>query len=148
MRSKGRKTRPAGYQGDARLRGRNAKKALEVLSEARKPLSAYEVLDRLAPSGITAPTTVYRALSRLVEEGLVHRLDSLNAYIVCDGHHAQHSEVMFVVCRVCHATEEITVPGVADALCEELADRGFSVAGANIEIKGVCAHCSTQRGKD
>ncbi len=130
------------YRGREAAGRRNAEQVLAVLADAARPLTAYEVLDRLAASGITAATTVYRALTRLIDAGRVHRLDSLNAYIACDGRHAGQSAVIFVVCRVCHLTEEVAVPGVTEALGQRLGDQGFSIAGANIEIKGICANCA------
>ncbi|MEJ2623944.1 MAG: transcriptional repressor [Pseudolabrys sp.] len=125
---------------------RNAEQVLAVLTEAARPLTAYELLDRLSSSGITAATTVYRALARLISAGHVHRLNSLNAYIACDNnYHTEQSAVVFVVCRVCHATAEIAVPSVTKVLDERLGDHGFSIVAANIEINGLCADCAKRR---
>jgi Fur family zinc uptake transcriptional regulator len=53
---------------------RNQSLVLKTLSDADQPLGAYELLNRLQPSGFKAPLQVYRALDQLVEKGLVHRL--------------------------------------------------------------------------
>ena len=61
----------------------NQQRVLATLQEASSPLSAYALLDRLREAGFGAPVQVYRALERLAEQGLVHRLESLNAYVSC-----------------------------------------------------------------
>ena len=55
------------------------------LANAYKPLTAYEILEKLRPKGVSAPTTVYRALDKLVASAKVHRIESLNAFVACRG---------------------------------------------------------------
>ena len=62
---------------------KNQSLVMQALAEADQPLGAYELLNRLQPSGFKAPLQVYRALDQLVEKGLVHRLESLNAWTAC-----------------------------------------------------------------
>ena len=121
---------------------RHAEQALSVLNQAESPLSAYELLEKLVPAGITAPSTVYRALSLLMEEGAVHRVDTLNAYVACHGGHEPPALVVFMVCRACHTVEEVTLPGIAEALRESMTENGFAFIGSTIEIKGLCAECA------
>jgi Fur family transcriptional regulator, zinc uptake regulator len=68
----------------------HCKKVLEALHKSGKPLSAYELLDKLHKFGIKAPPTVYRALETLVERGLVHRIESLGAFVACHDMHGDH----------------------------------------------------------
>ena len=57
---------------------------LEIVWQNHKPLGAYDILAVLAEEGRSAaPPTVYRALEFLQEQGLVHRLSSLNAFVGC-----------------------------------------------------------------
>ena len=63
----------------------HANKVYNFLKKKNKPLSAYEILEELASQGITAPTTIYRALNKLVSNGLIHKIESLNAWTVCCG---------------------------------------------------------------
>ena len=62
----------------------NRQLVLQLLQASGKPLSAYEVLDRLREQGTQwQPPTVYRALDYLVEQGLAHYLQSIQKYVVC-----------------------------------------------------------------
>ncbi len=56
---------------------RNQSLVLDTLSQSGGPLSAYTILDQLRDHGFRAPLQVYRALDKLVEFGMVHRLESL-----------------------------------------------------------------------
>ena len=73
----------------------NAKEklVLAALRRCGKPASAYDLIDDLKPDGVKAPPTVYRALGRLIEAGLVHRLELLNAFVACTHAHASAPEV-------------------------------------------------------
>ena len=62
---------------------KNQSLVFETLQRADQPISAYTILDRLRDHGFRAPLQVYRALDKLVEAGLVHRLESLNAFVAC-----------------------------------------------------------------
>src|SRR5262249_11344265 len=64
------------------------RKVLAALRASHKPLGAYEIIDRLALKGPRlAPITAYRALEFLRENGLVHRIESRNAFIACVHNH-------------------------------------------------------------
>lgn len=80
---------------------------LATLKQAGSPLSAYALLDRLREKGFSAPVQVYRALERLVGHGLVHRLESLNAYVTC-AHRSgcQQSFKAFAICDSCGCVDE------------------------------------------
>ena len=65
----------------------HAIKVYNFLKKKKKPLSAYEILKELASEGISAPTTIYRALNKLVSNGLIHKIEPLNAWTVCCGSH-------------------------------------------------------------
>ena len=87
---------------------KNQRHVLDALRQAARPMSAYELIDRLEPHGMHWPPTVYRALKKLVERGLVHRVESLNAFVVCDHSHNESlgkaaSLVAFALCRECGA---------------------------------------------
>ena len=60
------------------------RQVLQALLSSHRPLGAYEVIDELAKSmPRPAPITVYRALDFLMANGLVHRIESRNAYLAC-----------------------------------------------------------------
>src|SRR5262249_56885774 len=83
------------------------RKVLAALLASHKPLGAYEIIDRLALKGPRpAPITAYRALEFLRENGLVHRIESRNAFIACVHNHAVSALVVFLICERCGAVGE------------------------------------------
>jgi len=83
----------------------NHERVIGLLRKSPKPMTAYELLDRLRPQGITAPPTIYRALDRLIGQGRAHRLESLNAFVACaDPHHG--AAALFSICGDCGIVQE------------------------------------------
>jgi len=127
------------------------REALRLVLEAEAPIGAYALLDQLKASRAkAAPPTVYRALDFLLEQGLIHRLERLNAFMGCaealDGHghhhdHAHDHPHQFLICRGCGATREISDHGVAEAISAAAAKAGFSAARSTVEIEGYCGKC-------
>lgn len=119
---------------------------LALILEAEKPLTAYQLLDRLreARPG-AAPPTIYRALDFLLEHRLIHRISRLNAFIPCqeaDGAHGGHAHrVQFLICRHCGSVTEIEDAAVLEALAAAARRQGFTPGEAVIELEGVCAAC-------
>ena len=75
------------------------RQVLQALLSSHRPLGAYEVIDELAKSmPRPAPITVYRALDFLMENGLVHRIESRNAYLACAHDHDAAAMVAFLIC--------------------------------------------------
>jgi Fur family zinc uptake transcriptional regulator len=132
----------------ARLTGLR-RDVLALVLEARAPTGAYELLDRLRDRrGPAAPPTVYRALEFLQEQGLVHRIERLAAFVGCveaDGHGHDHP-AQFLICRRCGRVTEIEDHGLSDALAEAAGRVGFTVAGATVEAEGMCADCAGTTG--
>jgi Fur family transcriptional regulator, zinc uptake regulator len=114
---------------------------LEILWQSHRPLGAYAVLEILSRDGrAAAPPTVYRALEFLLDQGLVHRIASLNAFVGCvrPGHPAAGQ---FLICEVCGSAAEVNDPRLMEAL-ERTADaEGFAPAHPTIEVKGRCPAC-------
>ena len=82
------------------------RQVLQALLASHKPLGAYEIIERLAQGGRLAPITVYRALDFLRENGLVHRIESRNAFVACVHHHAGGDPVVFLICERCGTVGE------------------------------------------
>ena len=124
---------------------------LRLVLESEAPIGAYALLDQLKASRAkAAPPTVYRALDFLLEQGLIHRLERLNAFMGCnealEGHGAHHDHAhvhphQFLICRGCGMTREISDHGVAEAISAAAAKAGFSAARATVEIEGFCGKC-------
>ena len=116
-------------------------RVLEIVWQNHKPLGAYDILAVMTAEGRSgAPPTVYRALEFLLEQGLAHRLSSLNAFIGCSrpGHAGSGQ---FLICRCCGNAAELNDSGVERAISRSAASQGFAVHGHSIEISGVCPDC-------
>lgn len=116
---------------------------LDALERARGPKSAYALLEAVADSGIRAPVQVYRALDKLVAAGLVHKVESLNAFVACADHDAGHWAA-FTICEHCGAVDEVPVndPGL---FARSLDVGDFDVHSAQLELHGACPRCRDSR---
>ena len=124
------------------------RRVLEMLAASHRTLGAYEIMDRLAAEGPRpAPITVYRALDFLLENGLVHRIESRNAFLACIGthHEAETATTVFLICERCGAVGESASPDVAASLQAAARAAGFAPRSRVIEITGVCRHCREAR---
>ena len=124
---------------------------LGLIIEGRGPLGAYALLDRLKAERANAtPVTVYRALDFLLENGLVHKIERLNAFIACtdeaDHTHDHGHAAQFLICRVCGAVVELEEHSITDAISVAAGRTGFKPDRATIEVEGVCAACSRPGG--
>jgi len=88
-----------------------------------------------------APITVYRALDFLMANGLVHRIESRNAYLACAHDHDPASLVAFLICERCGSVGEIPAAPVAQSLSAAARASGFVPKLSVVEITGTCAHC-------
>ncbi|MFO1135882.1 MAG: Fur family transcriptional regulator [Rhodoblastus sp.] len=122
------------------------KAVLDILEGAGRPIGAYEMIDILAASAgrRPAPTQVYRALDFLVEQGLVHRLASRNAFLACCHGHDASEPVAFLICDGCGHVDEATSPALAADVAAVAGKRGFAPRAQIIEIAGRCAACQTE----
>ena len=126
------------------------RQVLRLILESDAPIGAYALLDRLkADRPGAAPPTIYRALDFLQEQGLVHKVERLNAFIGCvdaghgHGHGGDHDHPhQFLICRSCGATAELTDHAVADAVAAAAARAGFAAARTTVEVEGTCARCA------
>ena len=114
---------------------------LEALLTSHRPLGAYEIIERLADSGPPAPITIYRALDFLRDNGLVHRIESRNAFVACVHPHGGDDIVVFLICERCGAVGEAPGGAVAEALKASSRAVGFAPKSPVIEIAGTCSHC-------
>ncbi len=127
---------------------------LEVLTRSEKPMTAYDLLDRLRGQGITSPPTVYRALGKLVDSGKIHRLETLNAYTVCSDDHGSHDHphdafsVGFAICDTCGSVDEFSDPMLKARIHDVVAASAFKPTGTTIEIHGTCARCDALGSTD
>ncbi len=115
---------------------------LQALLSSHRPLGAYEVIEDLARQmPRPAPITVYRALDFLMQNGLVHRIESRNAFLACAHDHDAAAMVAFLICEHCGSVGEIPATSLARGLNDAARTAGFIPKLSVVEITGVCAHC-------
>jgi Fur family transcriptional regulator, zinc uptake regulator len=119
------------------------RQVLEALASDHQAIGAYEIIarmggdDQLKP----APISVYRALEFLEAHGLVHKIESLNAYVACShGHKGEHA--VLLICEACGMVAEIPGDAAFQALDREAAAQGFSPKRAIVELSGRCGRCA------
>jgi Fur family transcriptional regulator, zinc uptake regulator len=114
---------------------------LRLIWRGHEPVGAYAVLESLrrAHAG-AAPPTVYRALDFLIEQRLIHRIESLNAYVGCPRPGEPHVS-QFLICGRCGAAAELDAPGIAEAVLRRAGELGFAVEHQTIEVRGICPRC-------
>ncbi len=118
--------------------GQNEHAVLDVLKHQHRPLSAYDILERLHGTKVRAAVQVYRAMEKLSKLGLVHRLESLNAFVACDCVHNKSSPG-FMLCTCCGDVREFDAGKTVSAA--RLQAKGFRIETPNVELKGLCSHC-------
>jgi Fur family zinc uptake transcriptional regulator len=120
------------------------RQVLQALLSSHRPLGAYEIIEQLARDiQRPAPITVYRALDFLMENGLVHRIESRNAFLACAHNHDELSMVAFLICDRCGSVGEIPATPVANSINDAARGTGFAPKLSVVEITGTCVHCQT-----
>jgi len=127
------------------------RRVLGMILDAASPAGAYELLDRLRQTRRgAAPPTVYRTLDFLLEQGLIHRVERLSAFVGCvagctvdpDGESHTHA-AQFLICRNCGRVVEMQDHDVSSVLARAAKQAGFSISSATIEAEGFCDTCQT-----
>jgi len=117
------------------------RQVLRLVWRGHKPVGAYAILEALRPAHpAAAPPTVYRALEFLGAHGLIHRIESLNAYVGCPRPERPHAS-QFLICGRCSATAELDEPRIAQAVLRRAAALGFAVERQTVEVRGRCPSC-------
>ncbi len=120
------------------------RRVLELIWSNHAPVGAYDLLRQLSQEHEgAAPPTVYRTLDFLLDHGLVHRIESLNAFIGCATPAENHTG-QFLICRDCGAAAELQDQGINRAITRGAADLGFLVEHKTVELRGLCPGCRDQ----
>ena len=132
------------------------RQVLGMILDAAAPTGAYELLDRLRQTRRgAAPPTVYRTLDFLLEQGLIHRLERLAAFVGCvagctadpDGESHPHA-AQFLICRNCGRVAEMQDDDVAAVLARVAKEAGFTISNATVEAEGLCGTCRSAAAPD
>jgi Fur family zinc uptake transcriptional regulator len=120
------------------------RRVLQLVWMRHAPIGAYEILNHLNKvGGRDAPPTVYRALNFLLSAGLIHRIDTLNAYLGCETPRHTHC-AQLLVCRSCRAVTEFGDPALARLMSRRVKAAGFTADMRDMEIKGLCDACRVE----
>ncbi|MFK7160799.1 transcriptional repressor [Marinospirillum sp. MEB164] len=119
------------------------RRVLEMIAQSQGGAKAYDLLDSLTAENASArPPTIYRAIDFLMSHGLIHRIESLNAYVscICPEHHQAYQ---LLICRQCGEVIELHEESLDTQLNEAARLQGFCVEKKTIEVHGLCQNCQT-----
>jgi Fur family transcriptional regulator, zinc uptake regulator len=117
------------------------RRVLELVWSSHKPVGAYALLDSLRNEDLgSAPPTVYRALDFLIENGLIHRIERMNAFVGCS-HPGESHRGFFLICSECGNAEELDGESLSESISTSAARRGFAARDMTLEVTGVCGDC-------
>ena len=121
---------------------------LTLILQAPKPVGAYDLLAKMAHQGRPpAPPTVYRSLDFLLEQGFIHRLTSINAFVPCC-HPRNGHQAAFLICQRCHRVDEAESLNLQNSLQMIAQQGGFLVKQTTIEIAGLCISCQHESSSE
>lgn len=115
---------------------------LELIWRDHRAVKAYDLLTLLEPP--KKPTTLYRTLDFLVEQGFVHRLATLNAFVGCP-RTSPHRALLLICCR-CHVVEERPAEELFSHLQQEAERCHFQPLVETVELLGLCQDCRKAGG--
>ena len=118
---------------------------LKIIWQNHKAIKAYDILDQISGMNFSAkPPTVYRALDFLLENGFIHKINSLNSYIGCP-HPLQNEQCYFIICSSCDEIEECSDENITNAIKTVMEKNKFTHKNIAIEIDGTCNSCLENR---
>ncbi len=117
---------------------------LELVAQAGKPIKAYDLLAQLQERHANpAPPTVYRSLDFLLEQGFIHKLESINAFVSCF-HPGEEHQVPFLICDECKDAIEVCDEHFAELIARQARALGFRPQAQTLEVHGVCRNCQNK----
>ncbi|RWD32105.1 MAG: transcriptional repressor [Mesorhizobium sp.] len=126
-----------------RRHGRNRQLVLDALAQAQRPMGAYELLAVLREEGLRSPLQVYRALEQLIDDGSVHKIESLSAFALCT--HVEcggHGHAAFAICMKCGRADEFHDIALERVLRQLAKREGFRTRATTVELSGLCESCA------
>lgn len=118
------------------------KQVFEIIVKNNKPIKAYEILDKISNinNKHSHPPTVYRAIDFLIENGFVHKLNSINSFVGCF-HPKAHKECYFLICKKCNIYQECCDDSLKDRISKTAIYNNFVICNTTLEIEGHCIDC-------
>ena len=119
---------------------KNQRIVLNLLQDSGEPLKAYFILDSLKKEGLNSPLQVYRASDKLVELGKIHKVESLNSFIICNNSNCA-SNTAFTICERCGKVKEIKNNNLTEGVNELVRENKLNITRYNLEFYVVCKSC-------
>ena len=120
---------------------------LRELAGSHRALGAYDIIQQLGTHGRhVAPISVYRVLDSLLKVGLIHRIESQNAYLACHSAHESARPILFLVCKGCGTVAESSAPELQVTLDRLAGAAQFALGDTVMEVTGLCEHCAHHGG--
>lgn len=119
----------------------------EEIAATHASIGAYEILAKLADKGTRlAPISIYRAIDALLEAGVIHRLESKNAFFACRRlDHRTGRRPIFLSCEKCNAVQEVDSEGIFDTIDRLARDAAFQPRVKFVEVSGLCRSCQAKK---
>ena len=113
-----------------------------LLAHHEGAVGAYDLLAELKELDPAAkPATIYRALDFLCKQGFVHKIESINAFVMCHHFSDCNHPVQILICDACGHVEEIQSNNF-DLALRAMADiNGFTITHQIVEAHGNCKDC-------
>jgi len=113
-----------------------------LLCQHQGAVGAYDLLDQLKATDPSAkPATIYRALDFLSKQGFVHKIESINAFVMCHHFSECNHPVQLFICDQCNNVEEIQSNNLELALRSMADANGFTISHQIVEAHGTCKAC-------
>ncbi len=120
------------------------RKVLQEIAGSHHAVGAYDIIDRLARKGDRlAPISVYRAIDALLAAGVVHRLESRNAFFACHTSHTGAGNQVILACETCGLVAEVNGDAIFQSLAKAAEGADFKPQRRVVEMTGLCKHCQT-----
>ncbi len=127
--------------------GANQLRVFDTLLQDHNATSAYDLVERIARCGKRLqPVQVYRALDGLIEIGIVHRVQSRNAYVACDSLGDCHNP-QFLLCSSCNRVAELASNTVASVISKTAKQANFVLQQGLVELIGLCPDCAENQNE-
>ncbi len=122
------------------------RRVFQEIAGSHHAVGAYDILERLGEQGERlAPISVYRAIDALLSAGVIHRLESRNAFFACHAAHSDETELLVLACERCSRVAEVAGGPVFDAIAKAARDARFALSRTVAEVSGLCADCQAAR---
>lgn len=118
------------------------KSVFKLIWDSHVPIKAYDILSQFQKEDPDAkPITIYRSLDFLIENGIIHKIESQNSYMGCTHPGAKHN-CYFTICSKCNLVTEECDSNLLNDVYNNLAKKNFIIKHVTLEIHGLCKNCS------